>query len=411
MSAASGHGPIELKKFELSFPLWIFFIVSIVLGAVSLYLIALEDSHRAWINVLIGSMIFLGLGLCGLFFVMVNNIVRAKWMISMRRVYEAMALTLPVAAVLIFIVFLGRHHIYEWTDPAVVAADPLIRMKSVYLNENFLAWRLVAAFAVYLFATWYLIRNSFRQDHDGDLKHSVKNYKASAILMVFFALVTTMVSFDLLLSIEPHWFSTIYGVYYFAAFFQAGLAASYLVCWLLWRKGVFAQSMNKAHFHELGKFVFAFSVFWAYIVFSQFMLYWYGDLAEETFWYKVRSENGWESLAVLVPIVRWVIPFFILLPYGNKTRFPVILPVCVLILAGHWLDLFWNAMPAARLFAHGVENYWAEAPFGAGFAWQEILVGMAFFSLFFVCLGLIMQRIRMIPIRDPQLEKSLHHHE
>jgi hypothetical protein len=229
--------------------------------------------------------------------------------------------------------------------------------------------------------------------------------------MVLFGVSVTVVAFDLLLSLDPHWFSTMYGVYYFAAFFQAGLAAAYLAAWFLWKKGVFAQVMNRAHFHDLGKFVFAFSVFWAYIVYSQFMLIWYGDLPEETFWYKVRSEDGWGAIAMALPIIRWVIPFFLLLPYANKTRFWVVLPVCVIILFGHWLDIFWNAMPAIRLFAHGKENYWAEAAFGAGFAWQEVLVGLAFFSLFFVCLGLIMQRIRMIPIRDPQLDNSIHHHE
>ncbi|TVQ76423.1 MAG: hypothetical protein EA369_10120 [Bradymonadales bacterium] len=411
MSQVVGEKQIELKSFEMSFPMWIGFLASISVGAICLYLISLENANRAWLNVLIGTCIFLGLGLSGLFFLLINNLVRARWMIAMRRVFEASAMTLPVAALLAFIVFLGRDSIFEWMDPEVVATDPLIRMKSIYLNETFFGFRLIAVFAVFLGSSWYLVRNSLRQDHDGQLIHSTRNYVSSAIFMVLFAVSVTVVAFDLLLSLDPHWFSTIYGVYYFAAFFQAGLAVAYLVVWYLHRRGIFAGVVNRAHFHDLGKMLFAFSVFWAYIVYSQFMLIWYADIPEETFWYKERFEGAWHIIFWILPVVRWALPFLILLPYAHKTNFKIVLPVCVLILFGHWLDFYWNAMPALRLFDHSDAAVSAASVFDGGLIWQEALVGLGFFSLFFVCLGLIIERIRVIPIRDPQIQNSIHHHE
>jgi len=347
------HKPVELKTFEMSFPAWILFIVGIVLGVISLYLIAIEDSDRAWFNYLIGTCIFLGLGLAGLFFIMINAVVRAKWMVAMRRLFESMAMTLPIAALLVVGVYLGRDNLFEWLDAAIVAKDPLLQGKVAYLNEPFFVIRLIIMFTFFIGATWYLVRNSFRQDQDGDIKHSVRNYRASAFFLVLFSLTVTAAGFDLLMSLDPHWFSTIYGVYFFAGFFQAGLALAYLTAWYLHRTGVFAQVLNRAHFHELGKYLFAFSVFWAYIGFSQFMLIWYADIPEEAFWYKYRLEHGWEWMAMALPVVRWGIPFVLLLPYANKTNTKIVLPVCILIFFGHWMDVFWNAMPALRLIAHG----------------------------------------------------------
>ena len=349
---------------------------------------------------------FLGFGLCGLFFVLINHLVSAKWSVAMRRVFEGMSLTLPVAAILMFVVYLGVHHLYEWSHEAVVASDPLLQGKAGYLNPTFFGIRLAAYFLIWIFSALFLAKNSFAQDKTGELGLSKLNYKGSAFMLVLFAFSSCGAGFDLIMSLEPHWFSTIFGIYFFAGFFQSGLALMYIVAAYLWKKGILTDYLNKTHFHDLGKFVFAFSIFWAYIGFSQFMLYWYGNLPEETFWYSLRMDGSWGGVGLALLGVRWAVPFLLLMPYENKMNFRIAVPVCFIVIFGQWLDLFWNAMPAMRLVAHE-----AEAPLHTALIqWQDLAIGVGFVALFFLTLGMLYERIRMVPLRDPRLEDSIHHH-
>ncbi|PIR23248.1 MAG: hypothetical protein COV44_03850 [Deltaproteobacteria bacterium CG11_big_fil_rev_8_21_14_0_20_45_16] len=400
------HHAMGLKQFRMSLLAWISLLVLVAVGAIALYLTSLEDPTRAWFDYLIGSTMFLGFGLCGLFFVLINHLVSAKWSVALRRVFEGMSLTLPVAAILMFGVYLGVHNLYEWSHEAVVASDPLLQEKSGYLNPTFFGIRLAAYFLIWIFSALFLAKNSFAQDKTGDVGLSKINYKGSAFLMVLFAFSSCGAGFDLIMSLEPHWFSTIFGIYFFAGFFQSGMALMYIVAAYLWKKGILTDYLNKTHFHDLGKFVFAFSVFWAYIGFSQYMLYWYGNLPEETFWYSVRMEGGWGCMGLALLAVRWALPFLVLMPYGNKMNFRIAVPVCFVVIFGQWLDLFWNAMPAMRLVGHET----GESVHTALIQWQDLAIGIGFVALFFLTLGMIYERIRMVPLRDPRLEDSIHHH-
>lgn len=402
------HLEIEQPKFKLSFSVWLVLFVLIIFGALGLYLTAIEDPTRAWFNYLIGSCIFLGFGLFGLFFVLINNITSASWSVVLRRIPEAMAMTLPIAALLLLGVFLGVHHLYEWSHLDIVAKDPILQKKVAFLNEDFFGIRLIVYVLIWLTAAYVLIKNSFRQDLVGGVALTQKNYSFSAIFLVLFALSVSMAGFDLLMSLEPHWFSTMYGVYFFAGFFQAGLATTYLLTWYLTRKGVYTNLVNRFHFHDLGKFVFAFSVFWAYIGFSQYMLYWYGNLPEETFFYIIRMEDSWQWVGLAMLLIRFAVPFLVLLPYGNKMNFKIAVPVCFLLLAGQWVDVFWNAMPAARLMHHGAADHAGLAH--AIIGWKDMAVGLGFIALFFLVLGFILERIRLVPAKDPRLGDSIHHH-
>lgn len=392
----------EPSKFKMSFAMWVGLLVLIVFGAVGFYMVSIEDSTRAWFNYLIGSVIFLGLGLSGLFFTMIQHVVGAKWSVAVRRIFEAMAMTLPVSALMFVGVYFGIHHLYEWSHVE-------IHGKATYLEEGFFSLRLVAYFVIWLGATFLVVGNSLRQDSTGNIVHTHRNFRNSAIGLTLFAVASTMAGFDILMSLEPHWFSTMYGVHFFASFFQAGLAVIYLVAWRLYKSGVLTNYINKHHFHDIGKFLFAFSVFWAYITFSQFMLYWYGDIPEHTIWFRARSVDGWGIMGIAIFLIRWAVPFFILLPVRNKMNFKVAVPICFVVLFGHWLDVYWNAMPAARLMYHSMG---AEAGhhLTAMFQWQDLATGVGFTALFFLVLGVIMERIRMVPVQDPRLEESIHHH-
>lgn len=403
-----GANSLQKSDFRVSFPLWIGLFVLVAIGAVGLYLTAIEDSTRAWFNYLIGSSIFLGLGLFGLFFIIINNITSARWVVALRRVPEAMAMTLPLGVLLLLGVYIGTHHLYEWSHENVVQTDPVLQWKSPYLNQGFFGLRLLIYSAIWLVTSFLLIRNSFRQDRTGDVQITLKNKALSALTLILFAISVSLAGFDLLMSIEPHWFSTIYGIYFFAGFFQAGLALTYIVCWYLYRRGVFTGVLNSFHFHDLGKYVFAFSVFWAYIAYSQYMLYWYGDLPEETFFYIIRMENSWEWLGLAMLLIRFALPFLVLLPYGAKMNFKIAVPVCLILLGGHWVDIFWNVMPAARLMHHGLEASAEMHHLVLG--WKDVAIGTGFVALFFLVLGFILERIRLVPVRDPRLDDSIHHH-
>jgi hypothetical protein len=314
-----------------------------------------------------------------------------------------MAMTIPVAGLLFVVIYKGAHYLYEWSHAEVVAADELLQWKSPFLNENGFKIRLIAYFAIWIFTSLCLLRRSFRQDESGDVQLTVKNKSAAASILVLFGLSVCMAGFDIIMSIEPHWFSTIFGIYFFAGLFQAGLAMTIIMAWVLYSRGVLKPYITMDHFHDLSRFLFGFSVFWAYIGFSQFMLIWYGNLPEETFIYRDRMNHGWEWISLALLMIRWVIPFLVLMPYGAKRNFKIILPISVLVIFGQWLDLFWFVTPALRL-QKGVEHI------AACIGWQDILIGFGFMAFFVLILGLIMERIRMVPVKDPRLEAGIHYY-
>jgi len=393
----------SITPYRMSLRQRVILLVLLAVGALSLHLTFKEDPTRGWMSYLLGSVLFLGMGLCGLFFVAIQHIVSASWSTSLRRIAEAMALTLPVAALLGFGIYYGAHSIYEWTHTDVVNADPLLKFKEPYLNMQAFGFRLIAYFAIWIVTTFILVRNSMKQDHDGDVQRTIANRRWSALTLVLFALSVSLAGFDLLMSLEPHWFSTMFGVHFFAGFFQAGLAMTIILTWMAVKSGALKGFVNVEHFYDLGKFLFAFSIFWGYIAFSEFMLIWYAHLPEETFFYAVRMTHGWEWFGLAMLLIRLAFPFFVLIPYGSKRNFKILIPACFVILLGQWVELFWIIKPTMR---HMSESHASHA----SLAWTDLGVALGFFALFFLVVGLIMERIRIVPLKDPRLEASIHHH-
>jgi len=392
-----------VPNYRMSFKSKFLLFAFIAVGALCLQLTHTENATKAWFSYLTGSVFFLGFGLCGLFFTAIQHITSAKWSVSLRRIMEAMALTLPVAGILGIGIYMGIHHLYEWSHPSAVQGDVLLEWKAPFLNEKFFTIRLIAYFSIWTLSAAYLIRNSFRQDQSGDEKLTLKSRRGSAIILILFALSTTLAAFDILKSIEPHWFSTMFGIHFFAGFFQAGLAMIIFLAWALYSSGTLKNFVNMDHFYELAKFLYGFSIFWGYIAFSEYMLIWYANLPEETFWFIQRTSHGWEWVAIALLLLRLFIPMLVLLPYGSKRNFKILLPVCALVLIGQWLELYWFTMPAMRLMDH--TDFVA---FSMG--WKDIGIGLGFISLFVLVVSFIMEKIRMVPTGDPDLEASIHHH-
>src|SRR5690606_22754739 len=202
--------------------------------------------------------------------------------------------------------------------------------------------RNLIALGIWMFFSWKLIGNSLLQDtRQGDYSINLKNRVLAPIFLILFAITYTMVSFDQIMSLDPHWFSTIFGVYCFAGLFYTNLALTALVSIYLKRKGLLEGIVNENHLHDLGKFMFAFTVFWAYIGFSQFMLIWYANLPEETGYYLRRFDGGWMNVSIFLLVGKFMVPFFALLPREAKRSERRLILVGLWMLVAQWIDVLW----------------------------------------------------------------------
>ncbi|MCP3981187.1 MAG: hypothetical protein GY716_17955 [bacterium] len=354
--------------------------------------------ERVWPNVLLSAMYFVGLGLAGMLFLAFLYLSSAGWSVCFKRVAEAVASTLPVAAVLILFTLGGIGVLYEWSHADVVASDPLLQGKAGWLNLPFFIARTVVYLVVWLLFYSAMIRTSRRQDETGGMAGYRKSAALSAGFMAAFAVTFSLSTFDWLMSLQPHWFSTMYAVYNFSGAFVSGLALITLVVILLRRSGALRGVVSEHHLHDLGKLILAFSTFWAYIWFCQYMLIWYSNLPEEVTYYVGRHDGAWAVLSTANVLVNWLIPFLILLPRPAKQRDGMLLKVCVLLLFGRWLNLYVMIQP---VFEEGapVLGIWEIAP----------VVGAA--ALFVIFLRRGLAAADLIPRGDPYLDESLRHHQ
>ncbi|MDE3168209.1 MAG: hypothetical protein KGN36_20570, partial [Acidobacteriota bacterium] len=242
--------------------------------------------ERAWASLMMVSFWLVAMGLTGGFFVGLQYACGAGWAVAFRRVPEAMTAALPAGAAGLFIVFLAHPDLYPWMAHPGESAG----FHAFWLNRPFFLLRAVIYFAIWLGFSSYLIRNSRRQDEDGSLKYTRRNIKVSVAYMVVFALTFWLASVDWIMSLEPEWTNTIFGIYNFAGMFVAGVAAIILLVLWLKRSAPLRDFVNDEHLHDLGKLLFAFSTFWMYIFFSQYMLIWYADITEETVYFILRQQ-------------------------------------------------------------------------------------------------------------------------
>lgn len=336
----------------------------------------------------------LSLALGALFFVLLQHLTRAGWSVVVRRLAEGVAGTLPYWAAGAVPVLAAMPVLYHWTHGDAVAADALLQAKAPYLNVPFFIVRLVVYFAVWIWLVRYFVGRSRQQDESGDPELSLLLQRRSALAMIGFALTATFASFDLLMSLDPHWFSTIFGVYFFAGSIVGFVALLTVLALLLQRAGLLRHTITVEHYHDLGKLLFAFTVFWAYIAFSQYMLYWYAAIPEETGWFVRRQSHGWEVFGLVLLAGHFLLPFVVLLSRTPKRTPRVLGVVAVWMLLMHWVDLHWLAMPEAspeRAVPHVLDF--------------TTLVGVAALGVAFVLLSL--RRSSLVPERDPRLVESL----
>ena len=370
-------------------------LIAIIGGVVTVVGIILVPD-RAWANLLLANYYVMGLALAAMVFIAIQYVSNAGWATAISRIPEAMTAILPISAIVALALIAGIHHLYEWSHQDVVAGDHVLQSKAAWLNIPFFAIRVVVYCSIWLGFTTYLVRLSRKQDTNGGIKAYKRSKTGSAIFLVIFALSFTLASMDWIMSLEPHWYSTIFGIYNFSGTFLNGLAVITLLVLLLKRMGPFEHIVTTEHLHSLGKLIFAFSTFWMYIWFSQYLLIWYSNIPEEATYLVNRQKGSWLVFTIVNVVFNWAIPFIALLPSWTKKHEGFLLRVCIIIMIGHWIDLFWMIFPTFMPEAP-VLNVWELATFMGAIA--------AFFYVTFRALS----QHSLLPTNDPMLIESLPH--
>lgn len=395
--AATKSNPQDPGTMVVSPRLKTVYSVAIFLGLVILIGSFVRDSERAWHSYVTSYFYFVSLALGGLFFTAIQHVTKAGWSVNVRRICEAFTAFLPFAALGAVALFFGGPKLYEWFHTDAVAQDALLSHKASYLNKPFFAIRLVVFVGLWLWFAKVLVGRSVEQDKTRDESLTIKSVGTSIAFLLVFAISYSLFSVDTLMSLEPHWFSTIFGVYCFAGLFQATMAAMILTILYLQKKGKLLDYVNENHFHDLGKFLFAFTVFWAYIAFSQYMLIWYANLPEETFFYIPRLEQGWVGVSIGLLLFKFVVPFVALLSRRAKRNPAYLGVISVLILVMEYVDLYWLVYP----------NFNDKK---AVFGLPELGGFALFMGLFIFAVSRFLSRHQLAPVGDPRIHESLNHH-
>ena len=350
---------------------------------------------RFYPSYLVSFIFFLSLALGALFFVLVQHATRAGWSVAVRRLAEGVApnLFMPMAFLVLPILF-GLRFLYPWTDAAAVASDHLLHAKAPWLNVPFFVSRAAVYFAVWsVFSIWFH-RTSTSQDATGDPRLTTRMETTSTVALILFAFTVTFFAFDFLMSLTPHWYSTIFGVYFFAGCVLGYFALMVVLANLVQRAGRLRHAITTEHFHDMGKLVFAFTVFWAYIAFSQYMLMWYANLPEETFWYAARQAGSWSWWSLVLLFGHFVVPFLALLSRHAKRRRRLLLTGAVWMLAMQWADIYWLVMPN-------------RSPGVIPFSSMDVALFLGVGGLFFAAVTRRLGAHALIALKDPRLTESL----
>jgi len=370
-----------------------------IAGLLTLAIGCLVAPTRGFTALLCGALMVVGLGVGGTALMALHLVANAGWHVVIKRIWEGFSATLVVGAALsLAATGLGLKTLYEWARPEA-AHDHLLQLKAGYLNAPFFFIRMAVVLGAWLFFSKRL--RSISQAQDKGTEEEAKSLASKAVgwgaaFLVVGAVTICLSAFDWLMTIEARWFSTIFGFYNIAGILASTITATAMAAILLNRAGLLPQ-LNQHHLHDMGKLMFGFCTFWAYQWFSQFMLIWYSNLPEETVYFEHRWQGGWLPMFFLIPLLNWVLPFFLLLPAKAKHSQRHILIVGSIILVGRWLDLWLMAAPGNMI----------ERPFLGVF---ELAGFIGPLGLFAFAASRQFGRVPLLAAKDPYVMESLHHH-
>jgi hypothetical protein len=339
-------------------------------------------------------MFWVSIGVGSTFFLVIFYLSRGGWHIAIRRPVEAVMSTTPFLMLLLVpIFFLGFEDVFTWAAPAA-ADDPILASKAAFLNKGFFIGRFVFYLAIYAGITTFIRTMSRKQDKTGDPEITRKLQAFAAPMLAIMALTATFFAFDWMMSTDAHWFSTMYGIIFFAGGFMANFAV--LAILIIGLAPLMGGAVTMHHRHGVGKMMWGLMVFWAYTSFSQFMLIWYANIPEETMWFEHRWENGWMGWTVLLFLGHFIIPFFALMSRHVKREPRTLFLGAVWLLLMHYVDIFWQVKPNMG-HGHGAPVIGV----------TEILAFVGVGGLFLALTTFFLCSAPLVPIKDPRLPESL----
>lgn len=364
-----------------------------------------HGNPRLFYSLHLAFLVFLPITLGAIFFTALHHLSGAAWSVTLRRLAEAHFWFMPV--MLIFLIInlgFGIDYIFHhWTHAP--ETDELIKHKSPWLNKEFFITRNVIIFIIWILFGWFLWNISVKQDKDGKFEHTPLLAKISAGFAVVFGITISTTSWDLSMSLEPHWFSTIWAVYIFAGVLLSSFAAMAIWVYFLKKAGYYGDTLTENHIHDLGKYIWGSSIFWAYIgIASQFLLIWYSHIPEETSFYNTRlytddlKHNSWALVSLILIIIRFILPFFMLIRRNSKRDFGWLAFVSGIVLFGQIWDMYWVMYPTLD---HGHFVF---------LSWYELGPLMLFTGMYLLVMGYALTKSKLIPVNDPRLEECLHSH-
>lgn len=404
-----------------------------------------ELQTRFWSNFLHNSVFFTGIAVMSSFFMAASILAYAGWYVVFKRLFEAVTAFLPYGLGLMVIIGIGNylhmHHLYHWTDETAVASDPILSGKAGFLNSNFFMIVTVLFVGAYIFLVEKIKSLSRSEDINGsgeDFAVHRKQRVFAAILLPIIGFTSVILIWQWIMSVDAHWYSTMFAWYCLASFFVALMCFIALTLVYLRSNGYF-QNLSQHHIHDVGKLIFAFSIFWTYLWFSQYMLIWYANIGEETIYFKERYDN-YPVLFFANIAVNFVLPFIVLMRNDAKYKVGTLSFVAIVVFVFHWVDFFLMVKPGVLHTAHDALGHGGEEAHGAvehgtetvghaveaaaahgeqassmvsGFTIPGILelgTMVGFFGLFTYIVLNALTKAPLIPKNDPYLEESLHHH-
>ncbi len=367
--------------------------------------------ERIFASLWMNNVFFTGLGIIGLFFVAIQYAASAGWSAGILRVPLSMGTWIPIAGILMLVLyFVVGHDIFHWTHSGLYEKgteefDPLINKKAPFFFfpgkaggfPIFFIFRMVLFFGLWYWFFMMIRKNMLAEDLDNSTTYWYKNRVNATVFLIIFAVSSSIAAWDWIMSIDTHWFSTMFGWYVFASWWVTGLAVITLIVASLKDAG-YLKVVDSNHLHDLGKFCFAFSIFWTYIWFGQFLLIYYANIPEETVYFVERmktSPYSWIFYANV--ILNFVLPFLLLMTRDSKRQLSTLKLVCPIIVVGHWLDFFNMVTPGV------MQN-------NGQIGFIEIGLGLIFFAAYLLVVLSNLAKIPLVGKNHPMLQESLHHH-
>lgn len=419
----STHNSFD-EQFEFTGKVKTYSLAAIAVGVITILAGFLTGfGERTFANLLLMSYYFACVCMAGVFFCALQYVAQAGWSASLIRIPQAFAKTLPIAAIILLVVVIaglnithsteieGKQvvapYLYKLWNIAGVAVkgnanyDPIIAGKSVFLNQPFFLVRMVVFLGSYAIFGSLLVKYSEGEDELGGMFYYRKSFTISCLFLVIFGFTSPIFAFDTIMSLEAHWFSTMFGWYNFAAMWVSCLAIITLTIIKL-RENGYMQWISQDHLHNLGQLMFGFSIFWTYVWFAQFLLIYYANIPEETVYFLRRWEPEFKPWFWLNIVINFLAPLLIIMSRDSKRTTKVLKVTCYVLIIGHWLDYFQMVMPGTV----GPTSQWYTE-----ILWIEVGVAIGFVGLFvFLTMNALSKFKSIIPKKHPFLQESLHHH-